>query len=75
MMNNRFWKRKLNKRNSKKEHTKFHASIDKNTALTLYRREGGLYLIIKKELGDYCLIDFSFRSSVINQYLKTPVSI
>ncbi|MHA1721128.1 MAG: hypothetical protein ACTSWX_04490 [Promethearchaeota archaeon] len=72
MMNNRFWKRKLNKRNSKKDHTKFHAAIDKNTALSLYRREGGLYLIVKKELGDYELIISPSEAPVINQYLKTP---
>lgn len=72
MMNNRFWKRKLNKRNSKKGHTKFHASIDKNTALTLYRRDGGLYIVIKKELGDYDLVVSPSEAPVINQYLKTP---
>ncbi len=72
MMNNRFWKRKLNKRNSKKDHTKFHAAIDKDTSLTLYRREGGLYIIIKKELGDYDLIVSPSEAPVINQYLKTP---
>ena len=72
MMNNRFWKRKLNKRNSKKGHTKFHASIDKDTALSLYRRDGGLYLIIKKELSDYDLIVSPSEAPVINQYLKTP---
>jgi hypothetical protein len=71
-MNNRFWKRKLNKRNSKKGHTKFHASIDKNTALTLYRRDGGLYIVIKKELGDYDLVVSPSEAPVINQYLKTP---
>ncbi len=72
MINNRFWKRKLNKRNSKKGHTKFHAAIDKDTALTLYRREGGLYLIVKKELGDYNLIVSPSEAPVINQYLKSP---
>ncbi|QEE14338.1 hypothetical protein DSAG12_00151 [Promethearchaeum syntrophicum] len=72
MMNNRFWKRKLNKRNSKKDHTKFHATIDKDTALTLYRREGGLYLIVKKELGDYDLTVSPSEAPIINQYLKTP---
>lgn len=71
-MNNRFWKRKLNKRNSKKDHTKFHASIDKNTGLTLYRREGGLYLIIKKELGGYDLTISPSEAPIINQYLKSP---
>ena len=70
-MNNRFWKRKLNKRDSKKDHTKFHAVIDKNTALTLYRREGGLYLIIKKEL-DYELNVSPSEAPIMNQYLKTP---
>jgi len=72
MINNRFWKRKLNKRNSKKGYTKFHASIDKDTALTLYRRDGGLYLIVKKELGDYDLIVSPSEAPVINQYLKSP---
>ena len=72
MINNRFWKRKLNKRNSKKSYTKFHAAVDKDTALTLYRREGGLYLIIKKELTDYDLKVSPSEAPVINQYLKTP---
>lgn len=72
MINNRFWKRKLNKRNSKKGHTKFHASIDKDTTLSLYRRDGGLYLIIKKELSDYDIIVSPSEAPVINQYLKTP---
>lgn len=44
----RLWKKTISKRTGKKGSTKFHASIDKNTSLTYYKREGGLYLIIKK---------------------------
>ncbi|UYP45530.1 hypothetical protein NEF87_001815 [Candidatus Lokiarchaeum ossiferum] len=70
--NNRFWKKRLNKRTRKKDHEKFHASIDKDTSLTLYRREGGLYLIIKKELVEYDLTIKPSEAPVINQYLKVP---
>lgn len=71
-VNNRFWKKRLNKRSQKYDNIKFHAAIDKNTDLTLYQREGGLYLIIKKDLVDYDLFVSASEAPVINQYLKHP---
>ncbi|MHA1796390.1 MAG: hypothetical protein ACTSUK_09765 [Promethearchaeota archaeon] len=66
------WKKTINKRSRKKGSTKFHASIDKNTTLTYYKRDGGLYLIIKKDLGDYELQVNASEAPIINQYLKNP---
>ena len=71
-VNNRFWKKRLNKRTQKREDVKFHSAIDKNTTLTLYQREGGLYLIIKKDLADYELFVSASEAPIINQYLKHP---
>jgi hypothetical protein len=65
------WKKKLNKKNPK-EATKFHAAVDKNTTLTLYKRDGGLYLIIKRDLADYELTATPSEAPIINQYIKTP---
>ena len=70
--NPRFWKKRINKRAGKKESTKFHASLDKNTGLTYYKRDGGLYLIIKKDLTDYDLSINPSEAPIINQYLKNP---
>ncbi len=69
---NRFWKKRLNKQGRKRDHIKFHASIDKNTSLSMYSREGGLYLIIKKELTEYELQIKASEAPIINQYLKSP---
>ncbi len=71
-VNNRFWKKRLNKRAQKHENIKFHAALDKNTTLTLYQREGGLYCIIKKDLADYDLTVSASEAPIINQYLKLP---
>ncbi|MCF2139522.1 MAG: hypothetical protein K9W44_05655 [Candidatus Lokiarchaeota archaeon] len=68
----RLWKKTISKRTGKKGSTKFHASIDKNTSLTYYKREGGLYLIIKKDLSEYDLTVNASEAPVINQYLKNP---
>jgi hypothetical protein len=69
---NRFWKKKLNKRAQKKESTKFHAALDSEKTLTLYQRDGGLYLIIKKDLLEYSLSVAPSEAPIINQFLKRP---
>jgi hypothetical protein len=56
----------------KKEAVKFRATVDKNTALTLYQREGGFYIIVKKDLVDYELGVNASEAPIINQFLKTP---
>jgi hypothetical protein len=65
-------KRKASKRNGDKEQIKFHASVDKQTTLSLYKREGGLYLIIQKSLSDYDLTVTPSEAPILNQYLRTP---
>ena len=70
---NRFWKKKLNKRSNKKESTKFHAVLDSEKTLTLYQRgDSGLYLIIKKDLINYDLSVGASEAPLINQFLKRP---
>lgn len=71
-INSRFWKKRVSKRAGKKDSIKFHASIDKNLSLSYYKREGGLYLIIKKDLSDYELSVNPSEAPIINQYLKNP---
>jgi hypothetical protein len=51
---------------------KFRASVDKNTSLTLYQRDGGLILIVKKALLDYELGVSASEAPIMNQFLKTP---
>ncbi|MHA1611135.1 MAG: hypothetical protein ACTSVZ_10185 [Promethearchaeota archaeon] len=70
--NPRFWKKRISKRATKKDSVKFHSSLDKNTSLTYYKRDGGLYLIIKKDLVDYDLEVSASEAPVINQFLKNP---
>ena len=67
-----FVKKRVSKKAQKKEATKFRASVDKNTSLTMYQRDGGLFLIIKKDLLDYDLNIIASEAPIINQYLKTP---
>ncbi len=71
-VNPRFLRRRIKRRNKKKEFVKFHASIDDQTNLTLYHREGGLYLIIKKDLVKYDLTVKASEAPIINQYLRSP---
>ncbi|MHA1583700.1 MAG: hypothetical protein ACTSVU_04965 [Promethearchaeota archaeon] len=70
--NNRLWRRRIAKRARRKGSIKFHASVNNDMTLTLYQREGGLYLIIKKELTNYPLTINASEAPVINQYLKNP---
>ena len=72
MSNRNLWKKKLTNRKKHKGQEKFSAVVDKNTSLTMYKREGGLYLIIKKDLADLDVEVSPSEAPVINQYLKTP---
>ncbi len=65
-------KKTSTRRKQKKDIVKFHAEIDKNTGFSLYQRDGGLYLIIKKDLVDYNLSVSPSEAPIINQYLKHP---
>jgi hypothetical protein len=65
-------KRRLIKKGQKKEGTKFRAQVDKNTSLTMFQREGGLFLIIKKDLTDYEINVTTSEAPIMNQYLKSP---
>ncbi len=66
------WKKKLKDRNRKKGDIKFNAIIDDETSLTMYQRDGGLYLVIKNDLGDYNTTISASEAPIINQYLKQP---
>ncbi len=66
------WKKKMKKRNRRKSQMKFSAVVDDDTGLTLYQREGGLYLVIKRDLSDYDVSIKASEAPVMNQYLKDP---
>jgi hypothetical protein len=67
-----YWRKKTTSKANKKDAIKFRANIDKNLALTMYQREGGIFLIIKKDLLDYELQVSASEAPIMNQYLKTP---
>jgi len=71
-MFNRDWKKKMKKRDRQSSQVKFNAIVDENTGLTLFQREGGLYLVIKKDLNDYHVDISPSEAPVMNQYLKEP---
>ena len=71
-VDDQFIKRRVTKKSQKKDATKFRAIVDKNTSLTMYQRDGGLFLIIKKDLIEYDMNVFASEAPIINQYLKSP---
>jgi hypothetical protein len=51
---------------------KFRASVGKNVTLSLFNRDNGIYLIIKKDLSDIKSEIYSSEAPILNSYLKVP---
>ena len=72
MFNNQFRRQPAAKKRKSRVLEKFNAIANDKTTLSLIRREGGLYLIIKKDLSDYHMDFSASEAPILNQFLKTP---
>ncbi|MHA1727468.1 MAG: hypothetical protein ACTSWY_01895 [Promethearchaeota archaeon] len=50
---------------------KFNAKIDKNTSISFYQKDLGIYCVVKKDL-DYETSIFPSEAPILNEFLKSP---